>query len=126
MADVLQELIATADFPTPVSRALQGARVLANAGDMAIAIDRMAVTLTAELQDQSPVILGVLPGGSANSLCVSLLKANNEKSDSRRSKGGAVGEDDDSVPRRSRRRESRPGRLRRRASSAVAAGSGST
>ncbi len=64
MADVLQELIATADFPTPVSRALQGARVLANAGDMAIAIDRMAVTLTAALQDQSPVILGVLPGGS--------------------------------------------------------------
>ena len=74
----------------------------------------------------SALSIGVLPGGSANSLCVSLLKANNEKSDSRRSKGGAVGEDDDSVPRRSRRRESRPGRLRRRASSAVAAGSGST
>ncbi|EOD22226.1 hypothetical protein EMIHUDRAFT_207387 [Emiliania huxleyi CCMP1516] len=44
----------------------------------------------------SALSIGVLPGGSANSLCVSLLKANNEKSDSRRSKGGAVGEDDDS------------------------------
>ena len=58
MADLLQELITTADFPTPVCRALQGARLLVDAGDTAAAIDRMAVTLTAELQDQSPVVLG--------------------------------------------------------------------
>ena len=64
MADLLQELITTADFPTPVCRALQGARLLVDAGDTAAAIDRMAVTLTAELQDQSPVVLGVLPGGA--------------------------------------------------------------
>ena len=64
MADLLQELITTADFPTSVCRALQGARLLVDAGDTAAAIDRMAVTLTAELQDQSPVVLGVLPGGA--------------------------------------------------------------
>lgn len=64
MADLLHELITTEGFPTPVSRALHGSTLLVDAGDMAAAIDRMAVTLTAELQDQSPVIMGVLPGGS--------------------------------------------------------------
>ena len=72
MADLLQELITTADFPTPVCHALQGARLLVDAGDTAAAIDRMAVTLTAELQDQSPVVLLALVGG----LCVALTKKN--------------------------------------------------
>ena len=64
MSELLADLLAKADFPIDVSRSLQGARVLVSPSDMSAAIDRMAVGLTAELQEQCPVILGVLPGGS--------------------------------------------------------------
>ncbi len=64
MSELLADLLAKADFPIDVSRSLQGARVLVSPSDMSAAIDRMAVGLTAELQEQCPVILGVLPSGS--------------------------------------------------------------
>ena len=64
MSELLAELLAKADFPIDVSRSLQGARVLVTPSEMSAAIDRMAMGLTAELQEQCPVILGVLPGGS--------------------------------------------------------------
>ena len=64
MSDLLADLLERADFPIEVSRSLQGARALVTPSEMSAAIDRMAVGLTAELQEQSPLLLGVLPGGS--------------------------------------------------------------
>lgn len=49
--------------PDAVSRAFSQAEQLHTQADIAHAIDRMAVAITATLQDQNPVVLSVLQGG---------------------------------------------------------------
>lgn len=49
--------------PGEVSRGFSQAEQLHSAEDVAQAIDRMAVAITATLQDQNPILLSVLQGG---------------------------------------------------------------
>ena len=49
--------------PDEVSRGFSKAELLHSADEVSSAIDRMAVAITATLQDQNPVVLSVLQGG---------------------------------------------------------------
>ena len=51
------------DVPAAVSRGFSQADLVYSSMQMSQAIDRMAVAITATLQDQNPVLLTVLPGG---------------------------------------------------------------
>ena len=51
------------DVPAAVSRGFSEADLVYSSMQMSQAIDRMAVAITATLQDQNPVLLTVLPGG---------------------------------------------------------------
>tara|TARA_B100001057_G_scaffold101949_1_gene99078 strand:+ start:3614 stop:4192 length:579 start_codon:yes stop_codon:yes gene_type:complete len=51
------------DVPDLVSRGFSQAELLYTAAQIAQTIDRMAVDITATLQDQNPVLLSALPGG---------------------------------------------------------------
>ncbi|NCF44239.1 MAG: hypothetical protein GWP70_05390 [Proteobacteria bacterium] len=62
MSESLPKLLQRAQLPVSLSRALQGASTVVSAADMAAAFDRLAVTLTAALQDRNPLVIGLLPG----------------------------------------------------------------
>ena len=64
MSESLAALLQRAQLPVPLSRALRGAYPVVSAADMEAAFDRLAVTLTAALQDKNPVVLGLLPGST--------------------------------------------------------------
>lgn len=59
----LGDLPFASGVPDTVSRGLSQAELLYSAGQMSHAIDRMAVAITAALQDQNPVLLSLIPGG---------------------------------------------------------------
>lgn len=64
MSETLIDQLAHADLPIHVTRRLQGAVEQVSAANMSAAFDRLAVSLTAELQDRRPVLLAILPGSS--------------------------------------------------------------
>jgi len=59
----LSDLPYADDVPDLVSRGLSQAELLYSSAQITQAIDRLAVAITASLQDQNPVLLSVLPGG---------------------------------------------------------------
>ena len=60
---ILDSLPFADSVPNEVSRGFSQAELLHSADEVSRAIDRMAVAITATLQDQNPVVLSVLQGG---------------------------------------------------------------
>ena len=59
----LSDLPYADDVPDLVSRGFSQAELLYSSAQITQAIDRLAVVITASLQDKNPVLLSVLPGG---------------------------------------------------------------
>ncbi len=64
MSKALLKQLGDMTLPVEVSRKLHNAQLLVSATDMALALDRLAVAVTAELQDKNPVLLTIAPDGA--------------------------------------------------------------